>query len=172
MSTGYPSSFPITIQRSGWGCFLIVPLCIIIGFWCWFLYGLWEDSPVHDKLMNGCIIACALFGLFILIFGIRTQYDEKIEITATTVSYKRNGPLRKTVQWDESLLQYAGIRAFTDTGIGGGPNHNDDVDLFPVQLVHVSQKKKNVMLVKNAGSGNEQLKLQEHYMNFLKLQKV
>ncbi|MDP2388388.1 MAG: hypothetical protein Q8M29_18590 [Bacteroidota bacterium] len=65
-------------------------------------------------------------------------------------------------------LQRIGTKV--ETGIEkSGIESETEINLFVVVLVHATEKKKNVILEKNAGDKNNQLKIQQHYAQLLKL---
>lgn len=168
----FPASFPVNINRDGWGCFLTVPLSIAVICWLAFISYMWlsTQSLQSDMIFNISMGVAALFGLIGWVIGVRSQYTEKIEITATSITYFQKGWLRRTKQWYEPLTRYKGIATKLDTGIASsGVDTVSDIDIFLVILQHERNKKRNVVLEKNADNKVSQLKIQENYAKLLKL---
>lgn len=107
------------------------------------------------------------------VFGIRSQYYERINITELEVNYFKKGLLRRTTNWSEPLQHYKGVAIKTDTGIAKtGIESETEYDMFMVVLQHKSSKSKNVVLEKEASTKEDRFSIQEEYSRLLKLQKV
>lgn len=177
MGQNLSSTFPIVITRNGWGCLLIVPLTFMSLGWLYFIYRVWNSSkPLHDDIFfNICMLAVALFGIVVWFFGCRTQYSENITISSWEIRYEKKGFLRKTKKWDELLQNYKGIATKKEIGMARSESGSDtdvEIDLFLVIIIHNSNKRKNIILEKNAENKETQEEIRDHYAKLLKLPKI
>ena len=103
-----------------------------------------------------------LIGLLVFVALIRQEYDEQIEITNLQVNYKRKGRLRKPINWDEPLRNYAGIIKSSEDAV-------EDARILTIVLKHKSKTHLNVVLDRKSENEIEQRNKQKYFSELIKI---